>query len=193
MATPPLVVEDPLRDALLASQRLGMLGRRSIDEVIAHADAFVDALATTSGRIVDLGSGGGVPGLVIAVARPDLQVELLDRRAARTDHLLRLVRRLGLDGRVTVTCADATRLDVRTDVDAVVARGFGPPAVVATTAARFLRDGGLLVVSEPPLGGDDRWSDVTGLDRVPGSDPRVAVLRRVPRGTIDRSDPGGST
>ena len=50
---------------------------------------------TSSGTVVDLGSGGGVPGLVIARARPDLRLVLVDRRAARTDHLPRLVRRLG--------------------------------------------------------------------------------------------------
>ena len=59
-----------LAEALAVSQRLGMLGERPIDEVIAHAGAFVDALAGTRGTVVDLGSGGGVPGLVIARAAP---------------------------------------------------------------------------------------------------------------------------
>ena len=54
----------------------------------------------SAGTVVDLGSGGGVPGLVIARARPDLRVVLVDRRSSRTDHLSRLVRRLGLDDRV---------------------------------------------------------------------------------------------
>ena len=60
------------------------------------------ALAGVTGTVVDLGSGGGVPGLVIADARPDLRLVLVDRRATRTDHLRRLVGRLGLADRVEV-------------------------------------------------------------------------------------------
>ena len=87
-----------------------MLGRRSIDEVIDHAGAFVDAVSDVTGVIVDLGAGGGVPGLVIATARPDLRLVLVDRRATRTDHLRRLVGRLGMSDRIEVVTADATTL-----------------------------------------------------------------------------------
>jgi 16S rRNA (guanine527-N7)-methyltransferase len=83
------LVDPALIDALRASQRLGMLGGRSIYEVVDHASAFVAALADVRGLVVDLGAGGGVPGLVIAAARPDLRLVLVDRRATRTDHLRR--------------------------------------------------------------------------------------------------------
>ena len=122
---------DPaLVDALASSQRLGMLGERPIAEVIEHAGAFVAALAGVTGTVVDLGSGGGVPGLVIATARPDLRLVLVDRRATRTDHLRRLVRRSASADRVDVLTADAAALPglIAVPVDAVVARGFGPPA-----------------------------------------------------------------
>ena len=79
-------------------------------DVVEHAAAFVVALEAVTGTVVDLGSGGGVPGLVIATARPDLRLVLVDRRVGRTDHLVRLVRRLGLDDRVTVLTADAEDL-----------------------------------------------------------------------------------
>ena len=45
---------------------------------------------------------------------------------------------------------------MRAAFDLVVARSFGPPAVVAECAAPFLRVGGRLAVSEPPTG-EDRW------------------------------------
>src|SRR5215204_5250042 len=90
-----------------------MLGERPIDEVVVHAGSFVDALVGVQGTVLDLGSGGGVPGLVIAEARPDLFVVLVDRRATRTDHLRRLVARLGWRDRVEVVTADAAALPGR--------------------------------------------------------------------------------
>ena len=177
---------DPaLVDALGASQRLGMLGDRPIAEVIDHATAFVDALASTAGTVVDLGSGGGVPGLVIARARPDLGMVLVDRRATRTDHLRRLVRRLGLDDRVEVLTAEASDLSTLLPgpVDAVVARGFGSPAETLRRAAPLLAAGGIVVVSEPPTAPDDRWPAEllrsVGLESVGHDDRRVACFRRL--------------
>ena len=59
---------DDLHDALRESQRLGFLGARPIDEVIEHARSFVRGLDAvgSNGSVIDLGAGGGVPGLVIA-------------------------------------------------------------------------------------------------------------------------------
>jgi 16S rRNA (guanine527-N7)-methyltransferase len=191
-ADPRLESDEPpdteLVAALRDSQRLGMLGQRPVPEVIAHAGAFVDALASVRGTVVDLGSGGGVPGLVIARRRPDLRLILVDRRARRTDHLRRLVGRLDLAARVEVLAIDATDLgsDRPRTADAVVGRGFGPPATTLRLAAPLLRDGGLLVISEPPTSRPDRWPApelaALGLAAVPHPDRRVAVFRRQPTG-----------
>lgn len=175
-------VDHALREALATSQRLGMLGRRPIPEVIAHAEAFVVALLDVHGVVVDLGSGGGVPGLVIACRRPDLRLTLVDRRVTRTDHLTRLVGRLGWTN-VEVITADAVELAVTgMNADAVVARGFGPPAATLTAARPLLRTGGRLVVSEPPDDTPDRWpSDLRTwrMVRRPHDDRRVAVFGAV--------------
>ncbi len=169
--------------ALAESQRLGMLGDRPVEQVVEHAAAFVDALAGIEGTVVDLGSGGGVPGLVIADARPDLHVILVDRRASRTDRLRRLVGRLGLAGRVEVLTLDAAAVPPAI-ADAVVARGFGPPPATLRAATPLLRLGGLVVVSEPPPDerDDARWSPALlaelDLVAVEHDDRRVAVFRR---------------
>lgn len=105
-----------LFETLRQAQRFGFFGDRAIDEAVAHADRFVAAIEDRSGRMIDLGAGGGLPGLVIADARRDLQIVLLDRRQKRTDFLERAVRRLELDN-VVVWCRDAT------DVVAAVAAG----------------------------------------------------------------------
>jgi 16S rRNA (guanine527-N7)-methyltransferase len=152
---------DDLTTVLRESQRLGFLGDRSIPEVIAHARGFVAILAdlepltpSARARVVDLGAGGGVPGLVIAYDRPDLDVTLLDRRAKRTDFLERMVRRLGWTDRVSVASADAQAFAAANEgvFDAVVARGFGAPSFTVTVAGQLARPGGCIVVSEPPSG-----------------------------------------
>ena len=144
-------------EALGAAQRLGALGDRPIPAVIDHSERFVEALADVTGVVADLGSGGGVPGLVVAACRPDLEVVLVDRRTNRTDFLDRMVRRLGWDDQVTVRAVDAEQLirQAGGTFDAAVARGFGPPDVTLSVAARLVRPGGVIVISEPPHG--DRW------------------------------------
>lgn len=175
---------DPLvHQALQESQRLGFIGRRSVDDAIVHARYFVSALdhsvTAPGGSVLDLGAGGGLPGLVIGHDLPQSRLTLLDRRATRTDFLLRVVRRFRWDGRVDVVTQDAAHPPAvrRSSFDAVVARGFGPPVTTLRIAAAWVRSGGVVVISEPPSG--DRWSvlDVSAaeVDRI-DSDSHVAVF-----------------
>ncbi|MBA3286498.1 MAG: class I SAM-dependent methyltransferase [Acidimicrobiia bacterium] len=164
-----------------------MLGRRPIAEVIEHATAFVTALQDVTGTVVDLGAGGGVPGLVIATARPDLRLVLVERRATRTDHLRRLLGRLDLTTQVAVIMADARHLELAVRADAVVARGFGNPVTTLRAATPLCRRGGRIVVSEPP--GGRQWPagllTACGVQPVGSADGRVAIFETtgVPRGT----------
>lgn len=106
---------------------------------------------------VDIGSGGGIPGLVLAHDRPDLAVTLVDRRQKCTDFLERATASLGLRERVVVRCCDTSSLIAGGEhFDAVTARGFGPPSRTLRVAAQLIRSGGRIVISEPPEG--DRWS-----------------------------------
>jgi hypothetical protein len=140
--------------------RLSLLGPAPVAAAIAHARRFVVALGPER-RVLDLGSGGGLPGLVLAACRPDLELVLLDGRGQRADFLRRAVGRLGWGDRVEVVHAraeEAGRAPVwRGRMDAVVARSFGPPSTTAECGAPFLRTGGRLIVSEPPEAAPDRW------------------------------------
>ena len=149
-------ISEPVRAALVESQRLGFIGQRPIDDVIEHARAFVGALDEVTGTVVDLGAGGGIPGLVIAHDRSDLHITLVDRRSKRTDFLERVVRRLRWSERVAVMASDVEAVITSGAMfDAVVARGFGPPDMTLGYAVQVVRPAGRIVISEPPSG--DRW------------------------------------
>lgn len=130
-----------------------------------HARSFVSALPAAVNSVVDLGSGAGIPGLVIALDRPTVNVTLVDRRAKRTDELERTVLTLGWHPRVRVVCADTADLlgdpAWEKTFDAAVARGFGPPHLTLATAARLVRRGGWIIISEPPTHHGTRWEHRT--------------------------------
>jgi 16S rRNA (guanine527-N7)-methyltransferase len=159
------------------ARRLGFLGPGSVSGAVDHAVGFLQLMRPAS-LILDLGSGGGVPGLVIALALGDVHVVLLDASERRTDVLLRAVAQLEVADRVEVVTARAEEAGRRTrwrgQIDSVVSRGFGAPSATAECAAPFLRVGGQLVVSEPPEPDVERWPP-TGLALVGlGPERRVA-------------------
>jgi len=125
-----------------------------MDDQVAHALGFAQVAGTIPRHWVDLGSGGGLPGLVLAWLWPHSSGALLDSAHRRTEFLEESIRSLAWQARLEVVCARAEEAGrdpaLREAFDLVVARSFGPPAVTAECAAPFLRVGGLLVVSEPP-------------------------------------------
>jgi 16S rRNA (guanine527-N7)-methyltransferase len=154
---------------------------------IDHAERFVRALEglPLGAKILDLGSGGGVPGLVIADRRPDLRVVLLDSMQRRVALLAEAIDQLGWADRVSAVLSRAEtfarQADRRAGFMAVTARSFGPPATVAECAAPLLALGGLLIVSEPP-DQPDRWPAAGlaefGLRAESVSPPGLQVLRQ---------------
>jgi 16S rRNA (guanine527-N7)-methyltransferase len=176
----------PLYDVLAEAREVGFLGPGPLEPQLRHAEGFatVARRLVVAGpappRLIDLGSGGGLPGLVVAERWSEAEVVLLDANRRRTAFLRRAVDRLGLSGRVTVLQGRAEvcgrQEGLRGSFDGVLARSFGRPAVVAECAAPLLRVDGWLVVSEPPTGppgidDDDgsRWPEgplqLLGLER----------------------------
>lgn len=153
-------LHDRLVQVLTSGQRIGINGG-DIVEQIDHARWFAEHWPGEAppGTLVDLGSGGGLPGLVLAGLWPTTHVVLSETRGKRADFLARSSRALGWASRVRVVGGDVqayARSEAREMVEMVSARAFGPPATVAECAAPLLRIGGHLVVSEPPMS-LDRW------------------------------------
>ncbi len=149
------------------ARRLGFLGPGPVEAHMGHAAGFATAIRswdTAPGTLrsaVDLGSGGGVPGLVLALDFVAVHWVLVDAARRRVAFLRTAVTELGLALRVAVIEARAEefgrRAEHRGQHQLVVARGFGPAAVTAECAAPLLQVGGRAVVSEPPGGAGWRW------------------------------------
>jgi 16S rRNA (guanine527-N7)-methyltransferase len=173
-----------LLDVLEEAKSLGFLGPGPVDSHLEHARRFVVTALELPARALDLGSGGGVPGLVLAFTWPKSHWVLLDAMHKRCVFLRDAVERLGLVGSVEVVEGRAEdvarRPEQRSSFDLVTSRSFGSPAVTAECAAGFLKVGGHLLVSEPP-GGEPRWPagglGLLGLSLLSASN--VAVLQSV--------------
>jgi len=150
-----------LLDLLASAREQHFLGPGEVEAHVDHSLAFAALVPEPPDRAVDLGSGAGVPGLVLALLWPASSWCLVDANVRRTEFLRHAIEFLELDDRVQVLTSRAEVVgrdpEWRGTADLVVARGFGPPAVVAECAAPLLRPGGGLVVAEPPGGDPDRW------------------------------------
>jgi 16S rRNA (guanine527-N7)-methyltransferase len=145
-----------LEAVLARAQAAGFLGTGPVAVHVQHAEELAELAGPLEGTWLDLGSGGGVPGLVWLAADPAASAVLVDANARRCRFLAESLNELGLQDRATVRCGRAEALardpTLRSHFPMVVARGFGPPAVTAECAAGFLGCPGRLVVSEPPAG-----------------------------------------
>lgn len=153
----------------------GLLGT-SAEDAVRHSEGFA-RLVPPGSKVADLGSGAGLPGLVLALRVVDVEVVLIEASSKRADHLRRCVAVLDLESRVGVQECPAELVGhgpLRGSCDVVTARSFGPPAWVAECGAGLLRPGGTLVVSEPPGSDGERWAELR-TSAVPLSVDRVVV------------------
>jgi 16S rRNA (guanine527-N7)-methyltransferase len=101
---------------------------------------------TAAGRVADLGSGAGLPGLVLAAALPGAQVELIESVSRKCDFIREAIERMGL-ANASVVCERAEAFAAgagREACDAVTARAVGRLATIAELASPLLREGGVL-------------------------------------------------
>lgn len=158
--TPSGGVEDALSPVLARARERGWIGPTPLPQQLAHALEFgVAAGNVPAGPAVDLGTGGGLPGLALALT-DDREWTLVESSAVRARHLRQAVDELGLADRVGVAHERAELFargtPPRASIALVTARSLGPPAMVAECAAPLLMVGGVLVVSDPPVQ-RDRW------------------------------------
>ena len=98
---------------------------REQDKAVSHH--LLDSLAilpfVPTGKLLDVGSGGGMPGIPLAIARPDLQVTLLDSNSKKTAFLQQAAIELGLKN-ISVHCGRVEQYHPRFGFNAITSRAF---------------------------------------------------------------------
>src|SRR5690349_25044649 len=136
--TPPLVEKLYPRAAapltayaeLLATEGTlrGLIGPREVprlwDRHLLNC-AVLERLVPEGASVADVGTGAGLPGIVLAIVRPDLQVALVEPLLRRTTYLEEIVASLGLD-HVEVVRGKADGLHGRDEFDVVTSRAVAP-------------------------------------------------------------------
>ena len=178
----------------------GLIGPREVprlwDRHLLNS-AAIAPLVPSGARVVDVGSGAGLPGIPLALARPDLTVTLLEPLARRVAFLAECVDRLGLE-RVTVVRGRAEESPVRRELggaDVVTARAVAPLDKLAGWCLPLLRPGGLLLAMK----GSTAAEELAATGPLPGAADAVvteagnpsATVIVVTRGTVRATARGG--
>lgn len=116
-------------------------------------------------RVIDVGSGAGLPGLALAIVRPDLELHLVEPLARRTAWLSDTVERLGLDN-VTVHTARAEAMWDRLDAPWVTARAVSRIVQLAEWTLPLLSAGGSLLALKGSRAPDELEEGLTALTRL---------------------------
>ena len=146
-----------------------------------HLDESLAALETVlrfDGPIVDVGSGGGAPGIPLADALPEREVTLLEATQRKCDFLQRWTAELP-NLRVVCGRAEEQPLDLW---GVAVAKALAPPPVAAEWCLPLVGPGGAAVLFVGPTAQAERVAQVAellGAELEPGSPPGLLVLRKL--------------
>jgi 16S rRNA (guanine527-N7)-methyltransferase len=165
-----------------ANQRINLTRLTEPDEVarlhLLDAVSALPLVDATEGLVVDLGSGGGVPAIPLALARPARHWTLVDSVRRKADALREMCERLGLR-QVTVLGDRAETIGRdpahRERYGLATARACAPLPVLAELALPLLRVGGSLVAWKGPMTtGDEEWTRGQAAGRqLGGGDARI--------------------
>ena len=123
---------------LIGPREIGRLWERHILNSIA-----LESLIPEGCRVADVGSGAGLPGIPLAILRPDLEMTLIEPMLRRSNFLTEALDELGLDDRVTVVRGRAEDADLHVDV--VVSRAVAKLATLINWTTDLIVDSGSLL------------------------------------------------
>lgn len=140
--------------------------------------AAVGELIQPGAHLADVGSGAGLPGLVLAIARPDLSVVLIEPMARRTAFLTEVVSALGLAGSVTVLRARAEESAGRLPAgpaEVVTARAVAPLDRLARWCLPLVAPGGRLLALKGASAAEEIAAHEAAVRRSGGGPPTLRV------------------
>jgi len=145
----------------------GLIGPHEVprlwDRHLLNCAVVAELIDATCGTLVDIGSGAGLPGLVLAMMRPEIQVTLLEPMERRIRFLTECVAELAL-ANVTVLRGRAEDAAVRADV--ATARAVAPLDRLAELAIRVVRPGGTVLAIKGRTAADELNAAAPTLRRI---------------------------
>ncbi len=137
--------------------------------------AVVAELVPHGARLVDVGSGAGLPGIPLALARPDLTVVLVEPLARRVDWLREVIADLGVAIEVERGRAEENVVRRRWEgADVVTARAVAPLARLAGWSLPLLRPGGIMLAVKGASAAEEIERDAAAVRKAGGGAPRIA-------------------
>jgi 16S rRNA (guanine527-N7)-methyltransferase len=129
------------------NQVYNLTGVRGADEVVDRhlVESFALRPLMKGTRVADVGSGGGLPGVPLAIAEPERAFTLIESRAKRVRFLRHVVAELELKNTV-VAHSRAEDLQVERPFDTVLARAVAPPAELLSVCRHLTAPGSLLLM-----------------------------------------------
>ena len=155
--------------ALLATEGVvrGLIGPREVprlwDRHLVNC-GLLAPLVPEGARVADLGSGAGLPGLVLALARPDLHVTLVEPMARRVAFLTQACEVLGLDD-VTVVRGRAEESGERHAFDVVTSRALAPLPQLLAWSLPLVAPGGAVLAMKGSSAAEEIEAATPDLDR----------------------------
>jgi 16S rRNA (guanine527-N7)-methyltransferase len=157
----------------------GLIGPRESERIWDRHllnSAVVEELIPDQARVIDVGSGAGLPGVALAVARPDLTIVLVEPMARRTTFLSEVVAALGLE-RTTVVRAraeDCVRGRNRLEpADVVTARAVAPLDRLAQWCLPLVATAGRLLALKGESAADEIAAHRNAVARAGGGEPTI--------------------
>jgi 16S rRNA (guanine527-N7)-methyltransferase len=154
----------------------GLIGPREADRIWDRHllnCAVVGDLIPSGASVTDVGSGAGLPGIVLAVARPDLTVVLVESLARRTDFLTEVVTDLRLDNVSVVRIRAEDAVGTVRAADVVTARAVAPLDRLAAWCLPLTRVGGRLLALKGATAADEVAEHRAAVARLGGAEPAV--------------------
>jgi 16S rRNA (guanine527-N7)-methyltransferase len=129
------------------NRAFNLVSRRDTARLVPRhlLDSLTVAPWLSGTAVLDLGTGAGLPGVPLAIAREDAQFTLIDRSERKIRFLGQVVRTLGL-ANVSPRCSDVTQLPAAVDFDTVVCRALADPGSAWALAADRVRPQGRMVI-----------------------------------------------
>jgi 16S rRNA (guanine527-N7)-methyltransferase len=144
--------------------------RRHFSEALATLSA-IEARGIATTPLIDIGTGGGLPGIVLKIARPDMVITLLEATRKKAEFLTQAVDALGLEG-VTVVRARAEsagqQAEYRGAFQLATARAVAPLPVLLELALPLVGVGGHLVAMKGSGAADEARTSAAALEMLGG-------------------------